>query len=48
MRNISQEAFKDIMIPLPHLAEQHEIVRRIEFPIQTRRHNPKPKISNSK
>jgi type I restriction enzyme, S subunit len=30
MRNLSQKAFQDIIIPIPPIEEQHEIVRHIE------------------
>jgi type I restriction enzyme S subunit len=30
MRNLSQKAFQDIIIPIPPIEEQHKIVRHIE------------------
>ena len=35
MRNISQKAFQDIIIPIPPIKEQYEIVRHIEDALDT-------------
>jgi type I restriction enzyme, S subunit len=35
MRNISQKAFQDIVIPIPPIEEQREIVRHIEDALAT-------------